>query len=133
MLDWSDNTVFLLGGGPSLSSSLAILENNDRQDKKVIAINDTIYHAVNVDVLFFRDISWFYANRTIVDDRHGVVISSTYCDKYSNNVLVVKTKHSNDFLVGGDTIRYGRSSGHLALSLAISLGAERCVLLGYDC
>jgi hypothetical protein len=85
------------------------------------------------DILFFRDLSWFFGNRSIVDRWNGTVVSSTPSEFYPKKVKVVKTTHCNDFLVGGDIIKYGRSSGHLALSLAINMGAKRCVLLGFDC
>src|ERR1044072_2520810 len=136
-LDLSNRTVLLLGGGPSLRDLVNILEKHlfarDRDDLFIIAINDAIYLELSANLLFFRDISWFYANQKIVSTWNGTIVSSTPCDKYPKNVNIVGTKHSNDFVVGADQIRYGRTSGHLALSLAIALGAEICVLLGYDC
>lgn len=125
----------ILGGGPSLLDLINVVERKLPlgPDYAVIAINEAIYRSLYADILFFRDLSWFYGNRDIVGIWKGSVISSTASPFYPKNVKVIKTSHCNDFLVGGDTIRYGRSSGHLALSLAINLGAKRCVLLGFDC
>lgn len=125
----------ILGGGPSLLDLINVVESKLPlgPDYAVIAINEAIYLSLYADILFFRDLSWFYGNRDIVGTWKGTVVSSTASPFYPKNVKVVKTSHCNDFLVGGDTIRYGRSSGHLALSLAINLGAKRCVLLGFDC
>lgn len=131
--DWSGKTAFLLGGGPSLPRLLDEIEECISPKYRIIAINDSIYTCLQADVLFFRDIAWFYGNRKIVDMWNGTIVSSTPCDIYPKKVNVVKTKHCDDFLIGGDTIKYGRSGGHLALSYAINRGAKRCVLLGYDC
>ncbi len=135
-LNFHGKTVLILGGGPSLLDAVDPIEENlplDPHQYAIIAINESIYLALYANILFFRDVSWFYANQKIVEAWKGVIISSTPCRFYPSNVRVVKTTHCKDFLVGGDIIMYGRSSGHLALSLAINLGAKRCVLLGYDC
>jgi len=137
--DFTGETVFLLGGGPSLLDSLGELEDEtydihkEIRKRRVVAINESIYCALYADILFFRDIAWYFGNKEVVDAWNGVVVTSTASTFYSSRVNVIKMKHSNDFLVGCGTIRYGRSSGHLALSLAINLGAKRCVLLGFDC
>jgi hypothetical protein len=132
---FQDKTVLLLGGGPSLLDLIGDVEEKLplSRDYGMIAINDAVYLSIYSDVLFFRDISWFFANRNIAHMWNGIVVSSTPCQFYPRNVNVIETTHCNDFLIGGDRIRYGRSSGHLALSLAINLGAKACVLLGYDC
>lgn len=133
----SGKTVFLLGGGPSLLHSLDELEEHlvDKEIRKrgFIAINESIYCALYADLLFFRDITWYITNKEVVDAWTGVVVTTAKSQFYSSNVNIVKMQHCNDFLIGGDVIKYGRSAGHIALSLAISLGATRCVLLGYDC
>lgn len=130
-----NKTVLILGGGPSLLDLIDTIEQKLPlgPDYAIISINEAIYLTLYADILFFRDLSWFYGNRPIVDMWNGNVISSTPCQFYSKKVKVVKTMHCDDFLIGGNAIRYGRSGGHLALSLAINLGAKRCVLLGYDC
>jgi hypothetical protein len=137
MIDLSDCTVFLLGGGPTLTASLAELEvhldNKEIRKWRIFAINESMYCAPYADLLFFRDTTWYLANKTAVDAWSTLVVTSTASKWYSSNVRVVKMKHCEDFLIGGDIIKYGRSAGHTALSLAISLGAKKCVLLGYDC
>jgi hypothetical protein len=135
--DLSDKTVFLLGGGPSLTESLNELEETlgDKEARKrwIIAINESIYCALYADLLFFRDISWYFANKKVVDAWSGIVVTTAKSPFYSEKVQVVDMRHCRDFLIGGDEIKHGRSSGHIALSLAIYLGARRCVLLGYEC
>ena len=144
LVDFTNKTVFILGGGPSLLNDDQLglleghLENQKIHKRRVIAINESIYCALYADILFFRDIAWYFGNREIVETWDGVVVTTTPSRFYNENenctnVNIVQLKHSSDFLIGGDTIRYGRSSGHLALSLAINLGAKRCVLLGFDC
>jgi hypothetical protein len=135
--DLSDSTVFLLGGGPSLLDSLPELEKHLEHKEirkwKIFSINESIYVAPYSDLLFFRDTSWYLGNKSVVDAWTGVVVTSTASKFYDPKVNVVKMKHCDNFLIGGDTIKYGRSAGHIALSLAIDLGAKKCMLLGYDC
>jgi hypothetical protein len=137
MIDLSECTVFLLGGGPTLTASLAELEVHldDKEVRKwrVFAINESMYCAPFADLLFFRDTDWYLANKTAVGAWTAPVVTTAASQWYSSNVQVIKMKHCEDFLFGGDTIKYGRSAGHIALSLAINLGAKKCVLLGYDC
>src|SRR6266576_5048094 len=101
MIDLSNQTVFLLGGGPSLLKSLGELEEHivDKKIRKrrIIAINESIYCALYADLLFFRDIAWYFANREIVEAWNGVVVSSTKSDFYGDKINIVKTKHCNDF------------------------------------
>ncbi len=140
---YKGETVFLLGGGPSLSRRDLDLEC--LRDHRVIAINNSAYVAPWASILFFRDLKWYFANGEIVDNWKGTVVTSTKSDKYPDNIRVIKLLHSTSFVnlvVNGiqygqtfkyNAVRYGRSSGHIALSLAVSLGASRVVLLGYDC
>jgi hypothetical protein len=132
--DLSSRTVFLLGGGPSLLNSIAELEERyDVGKYYIIAINESIYATLYANMLFFRDTTWYLGNKEFMDTWIGCVVTSTASRFYGSNVNIVKIKHVDRFLVGSDTIKFGRSSGHIALSLAISLGANKCVLLGYDC
>ncbi len=136
MVDLRNKTVIILGGGPSLLDVIDDIQRMlplDISRYAIITINEAIYLSLYADLLFFRDVSWFYNNKKIVEMWNGIIVSSTTCRFYPSKVRIVKTTHCNDFLLGGNTIMYGRSSGHLALSLAINLGAKRCVLLGYDC
>ncbi len=121
-------TIFLLGGGPSLS----LVQMDKLRGYKVIAINDAGYIAPWADALFFRDLKWFHLNRPMVDDWRGLVFTTNVKvkEEYSR-VRCLEMKHMNEFSFV--SLRYGRSSGHIALSLAITLGARRVILLGYDC
>jgi hypothetical protein len=130
-----NKTVLILGGGPSLLDLIDTIEAKLPlgPDYAIITINEAIYLSLYSDILFFRDLSWFFGNRNIVDIWNGTVISSTPSSFYPKKVKVIKTTHCEDFLISGGTIKYGRTSGHLAVSLAINMGAKRCVLVGFDC
>ncbi len=132
-LDLTGETVFLLGGGPSLRDALQTLAECPDENRKVFAINDSICSYPDANLLFFRDPSWYLANRNTLETWNGVLVTSVPATWYSLDVNVIKMKHVDDFVIGEDYIKYGRSAGHIALSLAISLGAKRCILLGYEC
>jgi hypothetical protein len=122
--------VFLLGGGPSLSLvDVALLK-----DKPTIAVN-TAGELAPWALLFFRDLRFYWGNLSLVDRWPGLVVST--CRGLGTppaRARVVKTTHNPEFPgVGSPAIRYGRSGGHLAVSLAIAMAALRIVLLGYDC
>jgi hypothetical protein len=135
--DLANDTVFLLGGGPSLTESLNELERHLQHKEarrwRIFAINESFYSTVHADLLFFRDSSWYIANKASVDAWSGVVVTTAKSQWKNRRVFVVKMKHCDNFLTGSDVIKFGRSSGHIALSLAIALGAKKCILLGYDC
>lgn len=123
-------TVFVLGNGPSL-----VPGDVDRlQGHPVIAINSACRMAPWAPFLWFWDTHWFHAHRAEVDAWPGLVITSDREAKRAapDRVHRIETVPSDEFLVGRATVREGRSSGHVAISLAIAMGAIRVVLLGFD-
>ena len=133
---FAGQTVFLLGGGPSLTpDDVARL-----RDRPTIAVNMAAALAPWADVLFFRDLDWFLRNRPLVGGWAGLAVTINRSAAIQGSapgapsVKRVATVHCADFPAAGSAaIRYGRSSGHLAVSLAIAMGARRVALLGYDC
>lgn len=131
---FAGRTAFLLGGGPSLDPcEVALLRG-----RPTIAINAAAALAPGA-VLFFRDLDWFLRHRPTVEGWAGLAITTNRCATAYPKLTRVVTTHGSDFPAPGSqqggypVIRYGRSSGHLAVSLAIAMGARRVVLLGYDC
>jgi hypothetical protein len=131
---WPGETAFLFAGGTSLRGfDMARVAGRGR----LLAVNSSIHlvspFAGPLDLLYFTDTGWFDNRRKEIDAWPGMVFSSNRRAKgwLPDRVKRVQLFDSNEFNVPG-RVKNGRSSGHVAVSLAISLGAARAVLLGYD-
>jgi len=74
-LEWSGETVFIIGGGPSvLSQDLDALRG-----RRVIAINSSVHAVPWADILFFGDWRWWYEpeNRAAATSFAGRVVSTS--------------------------------------------------------
>lgn len=127
-------TVFILGNGPSLNQK-EIDRLYPYYADQVVAINDSADLFPWARVLFFRDLDWFLRNKNLVLDwENEVVTPNVSARNLLHTIRRVRVEHVKEFRgLGSDSIKYGRTSGHLALSLAITMGASHVVLLGFDC
>lgn len=119
-------------------------------------------HSLDHPVLYFTDSGWYEARRDLVRNWPGFVVSMSrlaarelnapgepsFCGR--QRILRVKgcgdpdgpprVRVADGVLpkvpgfpdLGSPEIQQGRSSGHTAVSLAIAMGAERVLLVGYD-
>lgn len=130
-LIFDGKTVFILGGGNSLRG----FDFERLRGLTTIALNSTAKLWPEASMLFFMDGGWFRKNREFIGEWQGMVASIAPVAKraFPTKVLRVEIEHREAFPQPGiSPIRWGRSSGHIAVSLAIAMGARRIVLLGYD-
>jgi hypothetical protein len=121
--EWLDETVFLLGGGPTLTAEIAARIHG----RKTIAINSTSRIAPWADVLFFADFTWFREHRPIVDNWPGGVLTISRRAHRLGRAGKVQ-------LLNPPAVRIANlSAGHHAVDVALWLGAKTIVLLGFDC
>lgn len=131
---FSGETIFCLASGPSLSREICERVRGRRR----IVVNTSCRLAPDADVLFFTDSAWYEPRREIVKNWPGHVMSMSRTAKRELPDKVKRIQGCGDpmfppvFRLGAPFIQQGRTSGHTAVSLAISLGAARVVLLGYD-
>jgi hypothetical protein len=128
---WKAETAFILAGGPSLRD----FDVSRLQGRMVMVINSSCYIAPWADILYFIDSSWWDNHRDIVMNWPGLVMTDSRRAKGEAPDRLHRLQHEqrhNFPPPGSPAIRYGRSSGHMAVSLAVSLGCARIVLLGYD-
>lgn len=132
---WKGETVFCLASGPSLTQAVA----ERVRGRKTIAVNSSCLLAPWADVLYFTDSGWYEQHRDLVRDWPGLVVSMSRTAKRELPDKVKRVKGRGDPTLppkfpplGSPDIQQGRSSGHTAASLAISLGAACVPLLGYD-
>lgn len=128
---WRGQAAFVMASGPSMTREIA-----DRvRGANAIAVNSTIKIAPWAPVWFFTDTASYEANRAALDAYRGTIV--TMCKRakadHPERVARVKGEWMPGFPpAGSQTVRQGRSSGHTAVSLAVSLGASLVVLLGFD-
>lgn len=118
----------IVGGGPSLTG----FDFNRLRGHKVIAVNAAGYDVPWADVLMFQDREFLRLHWGLIESwRQRVVTLERLRPACQREIETFEVRDQPDFK--GDALKYGPSTGHLAISLAISLGAKRIVLLGYDC
>lgn len=138
--DWAGETVFILGGGPSLRGFDAevlrgkgrIIATNEAGLAGVAGAEDEKPHAPWADVLYWADKRWFNWNRDRLGEHTG---------RYKIARLAPEPPSEQDIKVlpqGGaplsdDPSRLaGFCSGGASINLAYLFGASRIVLLGFD-
>lgn len=122
--------VFLLGGGPSLSG----FDAERLRGRRVVAINESARLCPFAELLYFTDDCWLDRDRGFVLRWPGLAVtaSSAAKAKLPDKLKRVEIGPTEPLRAGVRVIRQGRSSGQIAVSLAIAMGAARVVLLGYD-
>src|SRR6185437_14057838 len=129
---WKGQTVFIVGGGPSL-----IKFDLDRlRGHIVIVCNSTAMGCRGMGAtLFFIDDAWAMNHHELVETWDGLVITTARAAKlrWLTRIYLAEQFSSPGFIVGErPKITRGRSSGHVAICLAAGLQASRIVLLGFD-
>lgn len=130
---WPGRTVYILGGGPSL----AAVDVNRLRHERVIAVNNAYKLGWWIPVLYFGDCRWLKWHTENL--KHWPGLKVTTCDQHLSelgrqlNIKVVRKKNAPDGLFRDRSIMaWNLSSGACAINLAVHLGAQRIVLLGYD-
>lgn len=132
---YAGQTVFIIGGGPSLRG----FDFGSLAGCRVLATNVAAYdveHLTPAPDWFFIDTNIFDDNEALVQRWPGRIFTASRRAKgqMPDRLFRIDQIHRPDFAPpGSPVIRSGRSSGHVAISLAITMGATRVVLLGFDC
>lgn len=142
---WQNETVFIIGGGPSLKAlDLRRLETREPH-QRVITVNNAFRLLKNPDVIFYADTRWWGWNSAdIALDFPGRIISTCSASiKYLDPRVCrmgrdyrYDTRHMPEgtavALSEDPTLLSGPDSGYMAMNLAYHFGASRIVLLGFD-
>ena len=144
---WLNETVFIIGGGPSLIGQDMCLPPRDGRygleaylhDQHVIGVNSAFYFGDWVDICFFGDAKWYWWHENELKKFEGVKVT---CDIVVNgndrsvrneaDIKFIERRFEGGGLSKNGKIKWNSSSGGCAIDLANRLGAERIVLLGYD-
>ena len=126
---WMNDTVYILGGGPSLNDTNLDLIH----DRHVIGVNNAYLHGSWVDICWFGDCRWYQWHKEGLRDYPGLVV--TCCTTLAGSTKRVKVVTRGDprgIDRRPDRVSWNRNSGASAINFAYHLGAKRIVLLGYD-
>lgn len=126
---WEGATVYILGGGPSLSQ----VDTSVLRDKRVIGVNDAFRFGPDiVDICWFGDCRWHKWNEDDLRAFSGLVISCSRCKCDLPWILQLRRADCAGLSMDPSLVYWNKSSGASAINLAALLGATRIVLLGFD-
>lgn len=137
---WPGETVFIVGGGPSLEN----FDLTGLAGRRVIAVNNAFKLLPEADIIFFADTRWWrwYGAEIPLDYKGRIVSVCKMADKFRDPRILrmgrdyrfdVRTKNPNPVFLSDDpTALSGPDSGYMAINLAYLFGATRIVLLGFD-
>lgn len=120
-------TVFIVGGGPSLKN----FDFSQLKGKRVIAINRAFEFVPFADYLYWSDISFYEKYKEGIHDFKGKkVTNKSY--PIRNDIINLENSGKLGLDLNPNSIKHGGNSGYAAINLAYHLGAKTIVLLGYD-
>jgi hypothetical protein len=125
---WDGETVYILGGGPSLEN----FDFKGLHGSKVIAINKGIYSYPNAQVLYWTDSRFYTWYKKDIDNFCCLKYTIKQGNLYNEDVRVLRKGAVHGLEEPRDTLAHGNNSGYAAINLAYHLGAKRIILLGFD-
>lgn len=127
--EWQGQDAHLIGGGPSLKG----FDFSRLKGRNVIGCNDAMHLGAEiVSYVIFGDSGWWQRNRFELERYRGKVVSVAPSLLEYNLPNIFKMRRERDGVHMGSTLGWNYSTGAAAINLAISLGATRIFLLGYD-
>jgi hypothetical protein len=125
---WKGETVFILGGGPSLLDE----DLSPIQGRRVIGVNDAFKLGSWVDISWSTDCEWLKWNEQPLIEFPGLIFSAPPCKCVHKKMIRIKRKHQDGLCADPSLVYWSKSSGASAINLAHHLGVSKIVLLGFD-
>lgn len=126
---WDGETVFVIGGGPSLRGA----DLTAIQRRPVIGINQAFRLGPWVPVTFFGDPSFFDTNYADLRLHPSLKVTNHARLRHIPWIRVLRRgKPLGIESARADTTAWNSNSGGSAINLAVLFGAKRIVLLGFD-
>ena len=139
----NSDTVFIIGGGPSVST--LIPDTSVIEDRDIICTNNAYKLYPDALVLHFMDAPWWQwhqdAEHNVKENFSGEIVSSAVTKREMNieSNLITYFKRIVDpsnTVIGGLTDNpndlRGNNSGHQAINIAYHMQYEQVVLIGFD-
>ena len=114
--EWPGETVFVIGGGPSVLGQ----DLDPLRGRRVIVINSSVYAVPWADILFFGDWRWWEDNRAAVTGFPGRVVT-TSCMVPDRKVLVCRKTNPPGLALERNSLMQRRTSLTAATNLAAHL------------
>lgn len=125
---WPGETVFVVGGGPSLRGfDAACLVG-----RHVVAVNNAWELVPAAQVVHFADAIWHRWNGERLANFTGRYVTTVARQLADDPRVCVLEKTGREGIEFDPAKLRGHNSGHQALNLAVHFGAARIVLLGFD-
>lgn len=125
---WSGETVYIVGGGPSLSN----FNWDALRTRKVIAINKAFLNVPFASVMYWTDSRVYQWHKKDIENFSGLKYTIRPHSSYREDVLILRKGNRHGLETTSDRLAHGDNSGYAAINLAYHLGAKKIVLLGYD-
>jgi len=126
---WEGQDAYLIGGGASLRS----FDFNQLIGRNTIGSNDAfrLGNAI-IQICLFGDASWFHRTKFELEKFGNPIVTCAPSLMTLNTPMLKHMKRAREGLAKGSNLGWNFSTGASAINLAISLGAKRIFLLGYD-
>lgn len=124
-------TIFILGGGPSLTDSIV----PELKNKTILGINQAYQLGDWVDFCYSGDKRWFEWNKQKIKNYKGTLYTSYPkfdLISYDNIINLGRISSYGISNKSRYSIAWNGNSGASAINIAYWLGAKRIVLLGFD-
>jgi hypothetical protein len=125
---WDKETVYIIGGGPSLRD----FNFHGLLGSKVIAINKAIYAYPAAEVLYWTDSRFYTWYKNDIDQLGCLKYTLKTGSQYTDDIQILRKGATHGLEEPTDTLAHGNNSGYAAINLAYHLGAKRIILLGFD-
>lgn len=126
--EWTGETAFIVGGGPSVASqNIELLRG-----RRVIVVNSSYEAVPFADYLIYCDHEWWAAHRKALEGFGGKIINPTSSHHRCDRRLFVRKIYPPGLSSDRSALAVRRTTFTGAINLAVHLGAARIVLLGAD-
>jgi len=124
---YKDQTIYLIGGGPSLKN----FDFNVLKTKNSIAINKAYQVASFANFLYWSDFRFYQWFKEDIDNFKGFKVTNKP-KPIDDNIINLKDTGKLGIDINPHALRHGNNSGYAAINLAVHLGVNKIILLGYD-
>lgn len=124
---WDSETVFIVGGGPSIKH----LDFKKLENKSVVVTNNAYKSVPWASALFFADRIWYDWNKSELYNFKNYKVTTD--SRVSGEKEIIYLPHEGPYL--STNLSHSRrytNSGSGAMALAVKLGATKLILLGFD-
>lgn len=131
-----NNTVFLIGGGPSAGQ----VESNQLNGKNVMCLNSSYKYFDSCDAILWCDSSWASKNEESLKQHSAIKLGCLSYAKKNSPTTVQKTIGDSTVLFKTGSSGFdpnimcvkGNNSGTMALNLLMNMRVKTVILIGFD-